>query len=80
MYSWWSACNCNADGQCSMHVVGHCVQRIYLPGDNDVGGEMWDDRVPFKVDRFNEYFRKEELVKSKFIDFFTVSVAVVANT
>ena len=56
------------------------VQRIYLPGDNDVGGEMWDDRVPFKVDRFNQYFRKEELVKSKFIDIFTVSVAVVANT
>ena len=63
-----------------MHVIGHCVQRIYLPGDNDVGGEMWDDRVPFKVDRFNQYFRKEELVKSKFIDIFTVSVAVVANT
>ena len=52
------------------------TQRIYLPGDNDVGGEMWDERTEFKVNRFNKHFRREELVNANFVDFFTVSIIV----
>ncbi|KAI0223667.1 hypothetical protein LSAT2_025156 [Lamellibrachia satsuma] len=52
------------------------VKHVYLPGDNDVGGEMWDERVSFKVNRFNEYFGKEELVNTKLIDFFAFNYNV----
>ena len=56
-----------------------CVQRIYLPGDNDVGGEMWDERTPLKVNRFNKYFKREELVNTNFVDYFTVSITVLMS-
>ena len=48
-------------------------QHIYLPGDNDVGGEADDKRTQFKVNRFNEWFGHEELVNIKIVDFFAVS-------
>ena len=60
-----------------VNALGNCcsllAQHIYLPGDNDVGGEADDKRTTFKVNRFNEWFGHDELVKTNIVDFFAVS-------
>ncbi|KAI0223668.1 Protein ZBED8 [Lamellibrachia satsuma] len=52
------------------------VKHVYLPGDNDVGGEDTDERTEFKVNRFKDYFGNDKLVKIKFIDLFTFNYNV----
>lgn len=57
------------------------VQRLFIPGDNDVGGEGFDQRTQTKIARF---FAEQELLsnshvthltslrKLKFVDFILV--------
>lgn len=48
-------------------------QRIYIPGDNDIGGEFRDYRTPQKVDRFEKHFEQVDgIVRHEFIDFIKV--------
>ncbi|XP_062593192.1 uncharacterized protein LOC134254673 [Saccostrea cucullata] len=49
------------------------AKRIYIPGDNDVGGEFRDFRTPEKVDRFVKHFEQVDgIVQHKFIDFIKI--------
>lgn len=38
------------------------VQRIYIPGDNDIGGERYDYVTAFKTERFRKYFNETKIV------------------
>jgi hypothetical protein len=52
-------------------------QVIYIPGDNDVGGEGMDFRTKFKMSRFEHSFENlTGVVNTFFIDFIKVSVLV----
>ena len=46
---------------------------MYLPGDNDVGGEGLDPRTEEKVSRFDKFLRGSGVVTVKFVDFVRVS-------
>lgn len=45
---------------------------IYVPGDNDIGGEGMDEVTPNKVSRFFSAFKQTEVDSFKFIDFIQV--------
>ena len=49
-------------------------QKIYIPGDNDVGGEGFDPRQEWKVNRFHKYFSVDspDVETAKFVDFIKV--------
>ena len=49
-------------------------QQIFIPGDNDVGGEGFVQRQDWKVDRFHKYFSADssDVDTVKFIDFIKV--------
>lgn len=46
---------------------------IYLPGDNDIGGEGDDFVTPSKIERFNKHFSTQSEYNSSFIQFIVVS-------
>ncbi len=50
------------------------AQKLYVPGDNDVGGEGADPRLDWKVTRFHEHFASHDpdMEIVKFIDFIKV--------
>ena len=55
------------------------TQMIYIPGDNDVGGEGSDKKVEYKVNRFIDHFRlrKEhdhDHLSIKFVNFVETSI------
>lgn len=50
-----------------------CFQKIYIPGDNDIGGEFRDFRTQKKVDRFVKHFENLTGVTTfGFIDYIKV--------
>ena len=50
------------------------LQKIYIPGDNDIGGEGHDFRTKEKIARFERYFEYlTGSVKYRFTSFFKVS-------
>ena len=50
---------------------------IYIPGDNDIGGEGRDYKTQWKVNRFEENFEKiTGLVNVEFVDFIKVMLFV----
>jgi len=52
---------------------GH-VQRIFVAGDNDVGGEGVDRKAEWKVKRFQRHFNMSSDVSTvNFVDFFRIS-------
>lgn len=60
--------------------VDFFLQKLLLPGDNDVGGEGADLRSVDKVLRFEKHFsRTYQLVSKKFVDFFAVSCFLSAG-
>lgn len=53
------------------------VKRIYIPGDNDIGGEYRDYRTPQKVDRFEKHFEQVDgIIRHEFIDFIKMDVRI----
>ena len=49
-------------------------QNVYIPGDNDIGGEGADFRTKFKISRFERHFENlTGVVNVHFIDFIKVS-------
>ena len=55
---------------------------MYIPGDNDVGGEGFDRKEDTKVERFNQHFLETAhppehaaVVNVKFVDFLRVSIS-----
>uniref|UniRef100_K1R919 Calcineurin-like phosphoesterase domain-containing protein n=1 Tax=Magallana gigas TaxID=29159 RepID=K1R919_MAGGI len=55
------------------------VKRIYIPGDNDIGGEYRDYRTPQKVDRFEKHFEQVDgIIRHEFVDFIK-PVAYICN-
>ena len=50
------------------------LQNVYIPGDNDIGGEGADFRTKFKVSRFERHFENlTGVVNAHFVDFIKVS-------
>lgn len=48
---------------------------VYVPGDNDIGGEAGDFRTPFKVNRFERHFHNlTGVVNAFFIDFIMLDI------
>lgn len=49
---------------------------MYIPGDNDVGGEGFDPREEWKVNRFRKFFSatSSQVVSVKFVDFIKVQI------
>ena len=61
-----------------------CCQHIYLPGDNDVGGEGFDIKEQWKVKRFNSYFQHTDsrslaVINYKFLDFLRVGISFICG-
>lgn len=55
-------------------MVIHFLQTIYIPGDNDVGGEGRDFIAQWKVDRYQKHFGNiTDLQKFGFIDYVKVT-------
>ena len=50
------------------------IKHIYVPGDNDVGGEGSDPRTVIKLERFHRFFNDTAVHRHKFIDFLPVSI------
>jgi predicted phosphodiesterase len=53
------------------------LQKIYIAGDNDVGGEGFDRKELWKINRFRQYFNKsidDDITTVGFVDFFKVSL------
>ena len=49
------------------------LQVVYIPGDNDVGGEGADFRTKFKTSRFEKHFGNlTGVANAHFIDFIKV--------
>ena len=47
----------------SFHFINLSVfQILYLPGDNDIGGEGFDLREARKISRFYKYFEKLDVL------------------
>lgn len=57
------------------------VQKIYIPGDNDVGGEGFDKKTTEKIQRFWQHFIEPEeqqagnnVVAANFVDFYRMNL------
>lgn len=48
------------------------TRAVFVPGDNDVGGEDNDPVIPDMVDRFQEAFGQPDVVRHDTFDFFKV--------
>lgn len=57
-----------------MHTPSYVKHAIFVPGDNDIGGEGTDKVTPHKVQRFYSVFSQPTTVQYKFIDFMQVRV------
>ncbi|ELU02083.1 hypothetical protein CAPTEDRAFT_121495, partial [Capitella teleta] len=67
---------------CITAFLSASFQHVYIPGDNDVGGEAYDMKTDAKVKRFNRNFLHSDsthtssVTKVKFIDFLRVNLYV----
>ncbi|KAK7071042.1 hypothetical protein SK128_007679 [Halocaridina rubra] len=57
-----------------MHIPSYVKQTIYVPGDNDIGGEGSDVATWKKVQRFYQVFNQSMFVPYEFVDFTQVRV------
>lgn len=54
----------------SIFYPSHASKIVYIPGDNDIGGEGFDFRTQFKMGRFENHFENlTGIVNAFFIDF-----------
>lgn len=65
-------------------IVVFCLtQKVFIPGDNDVGGEGFEMKEKWKFNRFFKNFDRidnrssSDVINVKFVDFFKVCVQVV---
>lgn len=49
------------------------VQNVWIPGDNDIGGESADYITPHKIDRFNKAFPQDNIILYKNIRFLKIN-------
>ncbi|KAG7177118.1 Metallophosphoesterase 1-like 1, partial [Homarus americanus] len=57
-----------------MDIPNYVKHVIYVPGDNDIGGEGIDRVTPHKVQRFFSFFNQSNTLQYKFVDFIQVRV------
>nr|XP_053635260.1 LOW QUALITY PROTEIN: uncharacterized protein LOC128690574 [Cherax quadricarinatus] len=57
-----------------MYIPDYVKHTIFVPGDNDIGGEGSDQVTPHKIQRFNSIFNQSTTLQYKFIDFIQVQV------
>ena len=61
----------------------HCLiylQKIFIPGDNDIGGELPDIRTESKEKRYTRHFENiTGIVRFGFIDYVKVCVFLTCN-
>ncbi|XP_045618891.1 metallophosphoesterase 1 homolog isoform X2 [Procambarus clarkii] len=57
-----------------MYIPNYVKHTIYVPGDNDIGGEGSDRVTPNKIQRFYSIFNQSTTLQYKFIDFIQVQV------
>jgi len=54
-----------------------CIQTIYIPGDNDIGGEGYDMALAWKVKRYEKHFGNiSDVVKFGFVDYAKVNTCI----
>ena len=54
------------------------MHRVYLPGDNDIGGEGTDKRTAEKMQRFNRVFHDDKPHAYRNIDFLPVRYLMIS--
>lgn len=57
-----------------LRIPDYVERTIYVPGDNDIGGEGMDEVTPNKVSRFFSAFKQTEVDSFKFIDFIQIRI------
>ncbi|XP_037798411.1 metallophosphoesterase 1-like [Penaeus monodon] len=57
-----------------LRIPDYVERTIYVPGDNDIGGEGMDQVTPSKVSRFFSAFKQTDVDSFKFLDFIQLHI------